>query len=786
LPKTGLLQTLSSAYNSVDWRRNVLWSKERFFIFVDRLTAREDGDYSFELLWRTLGDVTLDANGGFTTDQMGESMNITRTDPSRCMVSELLDSHGTNYYGSYPYCRDGLVKTLRQCAAPHLRAGETYTYVNALQTYTTGWAPMEVKRLSDAAVLLIGKEGRVCAGVGQGQFPGGPQTDAALWIVDEGGMLSVAGGSRFQWGEFSVSWPSGGSVEVDLKSGAAMGEGGPVTVTLEGSRDLSGPFAAAQAAAQPPAPQPAPAELEAQDAKVVFTAPLPPGASIVTTEAGTRVSCEPNPLPESTWVPDYKIDPQRLAYSWDAVVLWKENEKAQVTITLPMPRDISRIAVRTMWTNNSKLDIRYRLRSLSIATAATANGTYETRATFDETTEHEVPSYPEYGVDTPGLKAQCIRITAEPQEGAALFLQGIRAWGKVSETAADRPDYQRWASGPVSALCAAKLGQSGADCVVYGCRDGKLTALEQGKELWSVEAGAQVNCLAAGDLTGDGKPELLVGTNGQRLLCLDATGKELWNREFPFFWGRQGNVMWVGVGDVDADGESEVVVSCENWHYYCLDAEGKDIWSFEIEHSGMEGALGDVNGDGKLETLCGEEYYGWSVLDSAGKRLFNVGGSGPITTAALAEDLTGDGIAEAAFGAQTFDIHVRDGKGAPVMDGTMPGIITDLAALDTDGGKLLLSGADCCSHNLAAFSPDGKAAWRVTLPGAPLALASTSGRIAAGCRDGALRLIGADGKVAAEARLQGPIAHLVSGDFDGDGALEVCGAGDRELVVVEM
>jgi len=521
------------------------------------------------------------------------------------------------------------------------------------------------------------------------------------------------------------------------------------------------------------------------EARRVWAAELPPSARLVTSEAGTRVDCNPAPLPASTWQQDYKIDPQRLAYSWDAIVLWKEDEQAQITINLPQARDISRIAVRTMWTNNSKLGIRYRLKSLSIAAAKTRNGAFETIQTFEETEEHAVPSYPEYSVDTPGLQAQAIRITAEPRDGCALFLQGIRAWGAPEPAREARADYERWETGPVSALCAGKLGQTGVDCVVYGCRDGKVTVLEQGKQLWTVETGARVNSLAAADLTGDGRPELLVGTNDQRILCLDAVGEELWHREFPDFWGRRGNVMWVGAGDVDGDGDNEVVLSCENWHYYCLDHEGKTIWSYEIQHSGLKGALGDINGDGKLETLCGEEYYGWTVLGSEGKPLFNVGGSGPVTTAVLAGDITGDGVSDVVFGNQTFGVYARDGKGGVLYNAAVPGFVNDLATLSTDGAPRLIAAVDGLSRNLIAFGGDGQRAWQVTLPAAPLALAQLPGVIAAGCQDGGLRLIAPDGRVLRAETLQGPVTHVVAGDFDGDGEVEVCGVGDRELVVVE-
>jgi len=808
LDGTCMVRTLSSSYNGVNWQRSILWSKERAFVFIDRLTALEEGDYDFELLWRSLGDARLSPEGVFTVDQMGESMTITRLDESDCRLRETLDYHGANYYGSYPYCTDGLVKELRQIKSVHLTPGEGYTYRNVVQTTD----PAPFRRLSDTALAQMTADGRVEAvlGVDGPPFAGGPDTDAAMWSVSRAtGRIALAGATRFVWGEVAIRAEAPANLELDVAGGSGWADCPQHTrcrVVLTG-RDaegadveiergafqcpkLAGPLLQAELAAldklaaPPPAlVTPPPAERSPKALPRLWQIALPPQPRLVTSEAGTRVTCNPAPLPTSTWTPDYKIDPQTLSYQWDSIVLWKEDQPAQVSVQLPQGRAISRIAVRTMWTNNSAQSIRYRLGKLAISAATNLNGPWQALQTFEETADHPIPSNPEYAVDTPGLTAQFIRLEATPQPGAALFLKGIRAWGKAEGVAQD-PRHERWASGPVSALCAARLSDDDADCVLYGCRDGRLVAMHRGKELWSLETGAQVNALAAGDLTGDGRPEVLVGTNGQRLLCLDAAGKELWRKEFPAFWGRLGNVMWVGTGDVDGDGNNEVVLSCENWHYYCLDGEGNQVWAFEIEHSGLEGALGDVNGDGKLETLCGQEYYGWDVLDSAGKRLFVVSGPGPITTAALAADVTGDGVPEAVFGAQTFGVYVRNGKGETVFDANVGGFVNDLALLPSPRGNLLIAAADNLGRNLAAFRADGSAAWRLSLPGQPLMLATVGDRIAAGCADGMLRVIDASGTTAEAARLEGPVAQTIAADVNADGRPEIVAAADRELVAL--
>jgi hypothetical protein len=142
-------------------------------------------------------------------------------------------------------------------------------------------------------------------------------------------------------------------------------------------------------------------------------------------------------------------------------------------------------------------------------------------------------------------------------------------------------------------------------------------------------------------------------------------------------------------------------------------------------------------------------------------------------------------VSDVVFGNQTFGVYARDGKGGVLYNAAVPGFVNDLATLSTDGAPRLIAAVDGLSRNLIAFGGDGQRAWQVTLPAAPLALAQLPGVIAAGCQDGGLRLIAPDGRVLRAETLQGPVTHVVAGDFDGDGEVEVCGVGDRELVVVE-
>jgi hypothetical protein len=97
--------------------------------------------------------------------------------------------------------------------------------------------------------------------------------------------------------------------------------------------------------------------------------------------------------------------------------------------------------------------------------------------------------------------------------------------------AGDGGNDQRWhidMGRPVSRLAAADLDGDGRTEVLFGCEDGKLHALGErdGKPrlLWSVALGRRVGEPILADLDGDGRPEILVAAEDGRLYCLRGYG----------------------------------------------------------------------------------------------------------------------------------------------------------------------------------------------------------------------------------------------------------------------
>jgi hypothetical protein len=168
-------------------------------------------------------------------------------------------------------------------------------------------------------------------------------------------------------------------------------------------------------------------------------------------------------------------------------------------------------------------------------------------------------------------------------------------------------------------------------------------------ELFTGTAPSTTGVLAAGDLDGDGRPEI-VFTYGNRLLAYRYDGTLM--PGFPVSGIGHGAVV---IGDVDGDGSPEIIVTDlynSEFRIVICRSDGTPIRAIKPELTpntfGGSLALADLDGDGILEIVVqtendltvlrgnGTTYPGWPV--SWGPM------SGPITSAPVIGDIDGDGF----------------------------------------------------------------------------------------------------------------------------------------------
>ena len=247
--------------------------------------------------------------------------------------------------------------------------------------------------------------------------------------------------------------------------------------------------------------------------------------------------------------------------------------------------------------------------------------------------------------------------------------------------------------------CVADLSRKpGLEILVESSEERKLTCLSANREeLWTYKDFTLriTGTPTAGDLDGDGKPEILVTTRNDGVVCLSAEGAVRWKTQIEegIPWG---NAV---IADTDHDGAPEVYWISTSGQLERRNGDGTLVWERHMPRPGPEGppAVGDVNGDGRGEIVfCGGPNSVFCV-DNKGEEVWTFRGAatfnnGPVI-ATVCQTATNCGV----MGMPAPEVFVASGDGVfYCLDGktgicvwnhrTFPGRIdTTVAVGDIDG-----------------------------------------------------------------------------------------------------
>lgn len=809
LPSFGASTTTFRNYAGVDWRRHVLWQKGGWFLVADEMVAKEDGDYSFRVVWNTIGEVKL-TPFGLQICQDGQYAQIAV--PADCRLTLDDDAeYGKNWSG-YKYIKEPVVRVLRCIYDRKLKAGQRAVLFSLL--YASGDKPAELRvaRTNENTVILSGLPDLVQATVGSthwqlrtGSAPGAPDDQAVFEVNADGcvvtpqkvlvvGATSVTGmGPEVGAGgadiEYNITEGKGLRVE-PARTEAAMPQAPQEATGRSLSAERMRAALQASLAAAPEPPRPAAAAIVAPvQLPVVWQYREKPTVFLLTgnrgapeaVDVGAKITATPAPLAENI----FSGAPSSLSaltngqvQNTEDCVMWADDQPVTLQVDLDGVYTMDTLTLQAWYVTSSSKGKKFQLGSL-VAEASNDGFVADVRevAQFTDTAEHGNWGAPghephRYVVDLKGTQAKSLRLRLAPRPGTGLYLAELEIAGR-GEGIADRLLALKGTNPRAfESVLPVDLDGDGKLEVLAGGKDGRVLRFDAaGAVKWALDCGGAVHALAAVDFGGNGKPTVIAGCHGARAVAISAAGEKLWQFDVPYY-KRPGHVRVAFAADLEGTGKQTAVIGAENWHFYALDANGKELWKYESVHGSTCGTAADIDGDGKQEVVAGTEYYWWHVIRPDGKQLWGYNVQGPHANAATTANLDRDGKRCVVFGGADGNVHVVGPDGKLRWLFNTGDEITAVAARDVDGDGVDEILAASMNFNVFALGADGSVLWRRDLGSQVTHLVLVDSAVAVTTRTKDLWTLNSrDGSVTGGAKLPGSPLALAGAPGPGSSSL---------------
>lgn len=151
-------------------------------------------------------------------------------------------------------------------------------------------------------------------------------------------------------------------------------------------------------------------------------------------------------------------------------------------------------------------------------------------------------------------------------------------------------------------------------------------------EKWSFDAKSPLlSSAAAVDIDGDGQKEIIFGTKNGQIFCIDEESKKKWEFDLKEKLDETESYFYDSdriesipasptIKDVDGDGKPEILFGTELGIVYCLSNKGTLRWKYRAKGAVRSRILvEDIDGDGAAEVLFGTMDGFFLILDGNGK-----------------------------------------------------------------------------------------------------------------------------------------------------------------------
>ncbi|MHA1785428.1 MAG: FG-GAP-like repeat-containing protein [Candidatus Helarchaeota archaeon] len=259
----------------------------------------------------------------------------------------------------------------------------------------------------------------------------------------------------------------------------------------------------------------------------------------------------------------------------------------------------------------------------------------------------------------------------------------------------------------VLSIAIGDINNDGKTEILFGSRDRKLRALNsKGELIWEQDFGeGHVRYIKIGDVTGDGKNEIIVSTHDGFLYVLKGvTGEEIWTHDFEIeelarIELKKYTVL--DIGDITNNGKKEILVGAEDGTFIIFDGDKKELFSHEFDGPIYDICIADnqiivgaepkyvkdkaVKGSKSLAVFNYEFKEVFSKTYDAGVYCIKVG------------DINGDGNKEIVIGTGSSSIIALNNKGDEKWSYYLDNYVRALDVKDIDGdnkAEILVGGKD--------------------------------------------------------------------------------------------
>ena len=819
--QVGMTQTYLNGYNGMDWRRNIVWNKEKYFLVIDEVEAEEAGNFGLNAIYRVLSDEKPVVSGDrVCATHKGRPFNFVSASETPFKLTTT-----TPYSGN----RHAII----EAKAVEMAAGDKQYFINLFHTADeVGEWPYEIVPAGDGAVMVKSPDGYAFAGVGKVQPVPDVVIDAAVFYI-EPEAFALTGGQTLTAKKTWFASDKPVNIEVDLKTGSATIEAKEDAVVRLYAKS-EGVKLDGKAIEPRTAPDAIEFDIAAGKHSVEFTpvaakldiGPWPDAYAAFEKQHEEKVAALTSGAAEG----------KAMAAAWKAETYTTKIVTSWVNAAGQEVKNLTKMGVAKCWT---KAQIGARARNA-------VDGDPETYVATSSGAANTSDLPKDMGMEWPlAVSVGCFEIDyynaayAPADDGHQLQAWDGEDWYPIEAKVTKDEAGANWTYAfdavettrvrvlitkfnpsrtavsemrifaelatrkeeevkvPLQTNSLAALDVDGDGKVEVLAAVGKFVRClkHDGTVMWEQELPNIAMAIDAYDLDNDGKGEVVVGCRDHKLYCFDYEGKERWSvltpadPYFPEVEPATGEIKQVKCADMDGDGDGEIVIGSSNWFAYGYDHEGNKLWgSLNWAHQPTSIAFPKM-GEGKLAALIGTTYNSANVFSPEGKviKSVSVGYHGAAMSAA-AGDMDGNGKDELLVGSRVGGFHCNELGSDKAWVKFMGAEVSQVAVADLTGDGKLEAIAGSKNFYLLVTDAEGEALWAKNVGEAILdfVVADVNGdgvpEIVVATEGGMVRVVDAEGNIIGTLKTGGNVTKIVAADFNGDGKVQIAAGCDDGFI----